>query len=60
MTWVSTELCGSDAERFSRHLAQNGFTFETSGCYNLVHFEIKVTPKQADELNAWIDEQLGG
>lgn len=56
--YYNVELSGQDAERLSYYLAKNGFKFETSGAYNLTHFEILATPKQADAINAWIDDQL--
>lgn len=34
------------------------YNVELSGAYSLTHFEILATPKQADTINAWIDEQL--
>lgn len=56
--WYNVELSGQDAERLSYYLAKNGFKFETSGAYNLTHFEILATPKQAETINAWMDDQL--
>ena len=56
--YYNVELSGLDAERLSYYLTKNNFEFEISGAYSLTHFEILATPKQADAINAWIDEQL--
>lgn len=52
--YYNVELSGQDAERLSYYLAKkkNGFKFEISGAYNLTHFEILATPKQAEKINA--------
>jgi hypothetical protein len=56
--WYNTELSRQDAERLSYYLTKNSIKFETSGAYNLTHFEILATPKQAEMINTWIDDQL--
>lgn len=56
--YYNVELSGLDAERLSYYLIKNNFKFEISGAYNLTHFKILATPKQADAINAWIDEHL--
>lgn len=56
--WYNVELSGLDAERLSYFLTKKGIKFETSGAYNLTHFEIYATAKQADDIDAWIDDQL--
>lgn len=56
--WYNVELSGQDAERLSYYLTKNGIKFETSGAYNLTHFEILATPKQAETINAWMSDQL--
>lgn len=59
MKWYNIELSGFDAERFSAYLTKRGYKFETSGCYNLTHFEVHLTKHQAEKVNKWISEQLG-
>lgn len=38
--WYSVELSPITAELFKYFLRDNAIRFESSGCYNLVHFQI--------------------
>lgn len=58
MKWYNVELNLNEAEYFHQELMERNIKHEMSAAYNLIHFEILATPKQADEINAWIDEQL--
>ncbi len=56
--WRSTELNERDAVKFKEHLYKTGLKFETSGCFELVHFEVLATQKEADELNNYLDREI--
>ena len=55
MKWYNVELtpiCSVDLKQF---LHDNKITFETSGCGDLVHFEIQASQTQAKMINDFID-----
>lgn len=58
MKWYNVELNTVEAENLHQELMEQNIKHEMSAAYNLIHFEILATPKQADEINAWMDEQL--
>ena len=49
--WVNVELETNEADAFGSYLKENGFRYERSGCYNLIHFEIFATSNEVDLLN---------
>lgn len=53
--WISTELTQSEEEKFRAYLKANGYTFETSGCGNLVHFEVYADFEETQKANAFLD-----
>lgn len=40
-----------------QYLQDNNIYYELSDCFNGWHFEIKCTPKQAENINAFLDTQ---
>lgn len=48
--WFSVELSTITAALFKVFLRDNGIRFESSGCYNLVHFQIFI--KDEKDYNA--------
>lgn len=56
--WYNIELNQKDAEKLHRHLYNIGVHFDTSGCFNLVHFEIELSPDESTQLDAWINSNL--
>jgi len=52
--WLNTELLPGDADKLRRYLIDNGYKFETSGCFNHVHFEILLSETEADAVNRFL------
>ena len=44
--WYNTELKNIQSQLFKDFLHDNGYRFEASGCYNLIHFEVFVTTEK--------------
>jgi len=44
--WYNIELKLLSAEVLKEYLRNNGIRFESSGCFDLIHFEIFVTSQQ--------------
>ena len=55
MRWLSTELPKSIAGKFKEYCRDKHITYEASECFNLIHFEVFVTKKQAEEADDYID-----
>lgn len=53
--YKNVELSKSDAEQLKVFLKNNKIKFETSGAYNLVHFEILVNKFEENKINYFID-----
>lgn len=56
--WRSIELNKHDAVKFKEHLYKTNLKFETSGCFELVHFEVFATSEEADKLNSYLDCEI--
>lgn len=56
--WYNAELNQKDAEKLHQHLYDINARFETSGCFELVHFEIELSPDESEQLTKWIDFNL--
>mgnify|MGYP006956014296 CR=1 FL=1 len=56
--WRSIELNEHDAVKFKEHLYKTNLKFETSGCFELVHFEVLTTPEEARKLNDYLDREV--
>jgi hypothetical protein len=56
--WYNAELNQKDAEKLHQHLYDINAHFETSGCFELVHFEIELSPDESEQLTKWIDFNL--
>lgn len=54
-TWKSTELCYDEAQKLKSFLNQAKIKYESSGCYNLIHFEIFANDFEAELVNCFID-----
>jgi hypothetical protein len=56
--WYNAELNQKDAEKLHQHLYDINAHFETSGCFEMVHFEIELSPDESEQLTKWIDFNL--
>lgn len=56
--WWNIDLSESDSIKFRQYLLDNNYKFETSGCFELVHFEIFLTADEAAEVDKWLDENI--
>ena len=54
MKYYNIELNKNEAYKLRTFLIQNGIKFETSSCYNLVHFEILLDKEMFDVLEDFI------
>ncbi len=53
--WYNVELQPISAELFKDFLHEKGIRFESSGCYNMVHFEVYIfDEKQIDAINSFL------
>ena len=52
--WMNVELEKETAERFGDFLKVNGYKYESSGCFNLVHFEVYVNDEEVKACNEWL------
>lgn len=52
---VSTELNKSEAASFKHYLRTHNINYESSGCWELVHFECEMTEQQVNDANNFID-----
>lgn len=53
--WYNVELHPISAELFKDFLREKRIRFETSTCYNLVHFEVYIfQEKQIDVINSFL------
>lgn len=55
MKWYNVELTQTESDLLKVFLIRNRIKYESSGCYNLVHFEIYASKDQADMLNIFLD-----
>jgi hypothetical protein len=55
MKYYNVELTQAEAADLKQFLLAAGITFETSGCYDLVHFEIYASQKQAIMINSFLE-----
>ena len=53
--FYSVELNKADAERFKVYLRANGIYFESSACYNLIHFEVKLNDAELKMVNEYLE-----
>lgn len=54
--WLNTDVTRTQAELLGAFLYENDIEFESSECYDLVHFEIFVNEYEEDAINNFIDE----
>lgn len=55
--WDSIELDPEDVDVFTKHLKEEGIYYEASGCFNKVHFEVKLESKEQEKkLAQWIED----
>lgn len=50
--WFSVELTKEEAENFKKFLRGYGAQYETSECFNLIHFEVLCSLYDLKVLNA--------
>lgn len=48
MKWYNVELNEKDAVEMKKFLTERGIKFDTSGCFELVHFEILLEKDSED------------
>lgn len=53
--YYNIELIKKDAEILKEYLHTNKIYFESSGCGNLIHFEIKLNKVQLEKANNFIN-----
>lgn len=52
--WMNVELTPEDADKNREFLRENKIKFESSGCYNLVHFEVYVNEEELELCDAFL------
>lgn len=55
MKYYNVELATHEAMALKLFLRTNGFTFETSACFDSVHFEVLASQEQKDMINSFLD-----
>lgn len=55
MKWYNIELKQNESNLLKDFLKEYGIKFESSGCYNLVHFEIFASQSQVNMINSFLD-----
>lgn len=53
--WKNVELTNEEADKFRLFLHDNGICFESSGCFNIVHFEVNCNADETHRINAFLD-----
>lgn len=53
--FYSVELDKVSAEKLKAFLKEKGIYFEPSSCYNLVHFEIKLSKDKLQEVEEFLN-----
>lgn len=56
--YYNIELSQKDAEKLQQHLYDENIHFESSGCFELVHFEITLDFEELHQLNNWLDSNI--
>lgn len=54
-TWKNVEVSKETAKELSAFLYDNNIDFESSACYDLVHFECNVNDYETDAINDFLD-----
>ena len=54
--WKNVELKGFASEQFGQFLYDNCIEFESSECYDLVHFEVCVDDYETAAVNDFLNE----
>lgn len=52
--WMNVELEKETAAKFGAFLKANSCKHESSGCFNLVHFEVYVNDEEAKACDEWL------
>lgn len=52
--WKNVELTVEDAEKFRIFLHSENIKFESSGCFNMVHFECFVNGYETHKINEFL------
>lgn len=55
--WVNTELPKETAGRFKEYCRDMHIKYETSECFNLIHFECYMNDEEIAKANDFIDER---
>ena len=55
-TWKNVELNQNDANELKDFLNDYDIEFESSECYDKIHFEILVDEYEAEAINDFLDE----
>lgn len=55
MSWYNVELTQEEAVKFRLYLMATGIRYETSGAFDLVHFEVLVPDSMLRELNDFLE-----
>lgn len=57
--WYSVELEPEKARDFRRFIQDKRFSYDSSGAWNLVHFEVLLTDEDLQECNDMLDSLFG-
>ena len=53
--WYNVEIDKKSAIEFSMWLHLQGYKFESSSCYNLVHYEVYLTKEEVQICNLFLN-----
>lgn len=54
-TWKNIELKKEEAEKLKAFLKTNKITYEPSGCYDYIHFEILCNERETETINQFLE-----
>lgn len=54
--WYNVELENTSARYLRTYLIENSIKYETSSAYNLIHFEIELDSKQAEQVDNYLEQ----
>lgn len=55
-TWKNVEVTRVVSELLGAFLYENDIEFESSECYNLIHFEINADAYETDAINEFLEQ----
>lgn len=55
-TWKNVELDRADADRLGAFLYENDIEFESSECYDKIHFEVCTDDYETEAVNEFLEQ----